>query len=315
MSFMASKHLFGANAIGLFEHLAEGPLSLDELARRSGVPRRTARIEADAMVALGLVQRDGDESKNGPVADAFLTGRTPSDLRPLLRFWDQISYPGWLQLEQTVRSGQAATRHGKFTEDEQRIFSEGVEALTAGTARALASSYEFGRHHQLLDIGGGTGSFLLAVLQQHPHMQATLFELPTVVAVAKPRLEREPVGKNIRVIGGDAFSDPLPEGADVILLANVIHLFSPEKNRTLLQRVRRAAEPGTRLLLLDFWTNPNHTEPLQAALLAGEFLIITGEGDVYGTDEVRDWLAASGWGEVEHRGLAGPASLIIATAT
>ena len=74
MGYMASTHLFVANEIGLFQRLAAGPATLDELAQRTGVPRRTVRISADAMVALGLVERHGEQYQNGPVAAAYLSG-------------------------------------------------------------------------------------------------------------------------------------------------------------------------------------------------------------------------------------------------
>src|SRR5262249_18497723 len=79
--FMASKHLFVAAEVGLFEHIAENGSTLDELTARTQVPRRTLRMIADAMVALGFVERRGDLYLNGPVAATFLAGRTPADLR------------------------------------------------------------------------------------------------------------------------------------------------------------------------------------------------------------------------------------------
>src|SRR6516165_9136421 len=104
--FMAAKHLFVASEIGVFENLANGPATLDELAAKSGIPRRTLRISADAMVSLGLLEREGDRYHNSAVAAAFLAGGNGPDLRPMLRFWDKISYPAWLNLESAVRSGR-----------------------------------------------------------------------------------------------------------------------------------------------------------------------------------------------------------------
>ena len=74
LGFMAAKHLFVASAIGLFEQLAAGPATLEELAAKCGVPRRTLGISADAMASLGLVERDGDRYRNSPTAMAFLSG-------------------------------------------------------------------------------------------------------------------------------------------------------------------------------------------------------------------------------------------------
>ncbi len=73
-----------------------------------------------------------------------------------------------------------------------------------------------------------------------------------------------------------------------------------------------SAAPGARLLLVDFWTDPTHTQPSFAAIMAGQFLMSGGEGDVYSEDEIRDMLAAAGWVMSARRPLTGPASLIVA---
>lgn len=100
----------------------------------------------------------------------------------------------------------------------------------------------------------------------------------------------------------------------MFLVANLVHYWSPEDNVELLRRVRAAAPSDGRLLLADFWTDPSHTEPLQAALMAGEFAVHLRDGDVYSVDEVRDWLARTGWRFVHHIPLAGPQSVIVAEA-
>ena len=142
MGFMAAKHLFAASEIRLFEALASGPASLDELADRTGVPSRTLAIVAAAMVGLGLIERDGDRYRNGDAVAAFLAGNPGADLRPMLRFFDKISYPTWQQLAAAVRSGQGQAQFGKFDKTEQQIFSAGVEAFSAPVAAALATSYD-----------------------------------------------------------------------------------------------------------------------------------------------------------------------------
>jgi len=95
-------------------------------------------------------------------------------------------------------------------------------------------------------------------------------------------------------------------------VSNVLHLFSPSRNRQLLSHIRAAAPLGARLLLVDFWTDNERTEPTFAALMAGEFLLVTGEGDVYSVDQVTQWLQDTGWHLLRHQPLAMPASLIIA---
>ena len=98
--FMAAKHLFVANEIGVFEHLGAGSATLVELARRVGVQPRPLRIVVDAMVALGLVERFEDRYRNAPVAEIYLTGLGRVDLRAFLRYWHHIHYPRVARLEE-----------------------------------------------------------------------------------------------------------------------------------------------------------------------------------------------------------------------
>jgi SAM-dependent methyltransferase len=312
--FMRAKHLFVAAELGIFEKLADGPATLEELATRLGTPRRTTRIIVDAVTALGLLERKGDKYQNSEVAQAYLSGRGPVDMRPFIRFWNRLSYKRWLSLEDSVRKGQGVAGEFNFTAEEQKIFSEGVDSFSGGHALALAAVYDFNRHRRVLDLGGGTGSFLKVLLQRYPQLEGTLCELPTAAAVARQRLGNDPLGLQIKIVEGDFLKDPLPKGHDAVLLAHVVHVLVPERNLELLRRARQAVDPGARLLIVDFWTNPTHTEPLVAALMAGEFLVVGGNGDVYSIDEGRDWLKQSGWRYVEHKSLGGPATLVVAEA-
>ena len=311
--FMAAKHLFAASELGLFEALADSPATIDALAARTGLTPRAARISADAMVALGILERDGDVYRNGPAADHYLAGRTPADLRPLLRLWDKISYPAWAGFAEALATGP---RHEIFEldADEQAIPSAGIEAVLAGPASALGQVVDFSAHRRLLDVGGGTGSWSIATARRHPHLQATVVELPAVATLAAKRIAEAGLSDRVSVVAADAMADDLPAGHDAVLVANLVHYWSPETNLALLRRIRAAVQPGARLLLADFWTDPTHTQPVQAALMAGEFAAHLREGDVYSVEEVRGWLPGAGWRFVEHCPLAGPQSVIVAEA-
>lgn len=308
--FMASKHLFAANELGLFEALGEGPADLAGLAARTGLPQRTARISADAMVALGLLERRGDLYANTPVAATFLSGATPADFRPLLRFWDKLSYPAWTDLAGALGRGKPAHEIFEIDDELVPVMSAGIDAATAGACRALPHVAGLPAGSRVLDIGGGTGSWSVALTEADPSITATVFELPEVAAVAVERLR----GHRIRVHSGDLLTDELPAGHNAVLLANVVHYFTPDTNRAILRKIRAAAEPGTRLLVADFWTDPTHTQPLPAALMAGEFAIHVNDGDVYSVEEGAAWLGECGWSFTGHLPLAGPISLVAAEA-
>jgi ubiquinone/menaquinone biosynthesis C-methylase UbiE len=312
--FMAAKQLFAASEIGLFEALADGSADLEALAAKTGVPARTVGIVAAAMVSLGLIKQEGSRYRNGEAAAAFLAGKPGHDVRPVLRFFNSICYPLWESFADAVRSGEGRAQFGKFDREEQQIFSAGVEALTAPIAASLATGYDFSGHKRLLDVGGGTGSFLLAVLRRYPALRGTLFELPGACAVARQRLATEPEGTRIDIVEGNLFKTPLPADHDVLLVANTVHVLSASHNLELMRKMRATVQRGARLLLVDFWMNPTRTEPPGATLMSGEFLVMSGEGQAYSEQEAAQWLAQTGWHKRERTSLAGMSSVIVAEA-
>lgn len=312
--FMASKFLFAASELGLFEALADGPTDLDGLAARTGLTPRCARIAADAMVALGLLRRDGAAYANTATSAVFLSGATPADMRPLLRFWDRVSFPTWTGLAATLGRGRPDRQIFDIDPELVPVMSAGIEAATAGAAHAFAATSPVGPGGRLLDVGGGSGSWSIALAAQDPAARMTVFELPEVAAVARERVAAAGIGDRVDVLDGDVHIDGVPTGYDTFLVANVVHYWGPERNRALLRAIREATEPGARIHLADFWTDPTHTSPLPAALMAGEFAMHLEEGDVYSVAECGEWLAATGWRFTGHAPLAGPISLVTAEA-
>lgn len=154
----------------------------------------------------------------------------------------------------------------------------------------------------------------MAVMERYPAVKGTLFELPLTARTAQEQIASSPFSQSVTVVEGDVLLDDIPYGHDAVILANIIHLFSPETNNLLLNRIRKAVSVGARLLVVDFWTDVTHTEPVFAALMADEFQIFTGEGDVCSVEEINDWLAMNQWSLVAHQPLAGAASLVIAEA-
>src|SRR6516164_1349041 len=231
-------------------------------------------------------------------------------------FATSIKYSGKIgrNFAEAVRTDQGQPRFGKFTREQQQIFSDGVEAVTTSAAMAVAASYDFGRHRSIIDVAGGTGSFLVHVLRRNSSLKGTLFELPGACAVARQQLAELPEGARINIVEGDVIKGPLPGDHGVLVVANTIHIFSVAHNIELFRKMRAHVQSGTRLLLADFWTDPSHSPPTAAALISGSFLLTSGEGQTYSEEEADEWLGRTGWQKLERKPLAGPLSLIVAEA-
>lgn len=304
--FALAKALFVASEVGVFAAAGDGDgATLTEIAVRTGLPERSARRICDLMVSGGLLEPTGDGFRNTPDAEVFLAGRGPADLRPMLRYFDLVSYPGWIEAERAYRTGQGV--YPPMSPVQVEAYESGVAAVTAAAASALAESYDFTPHRRVLDIGGGLGTFLLPILARAPHLTGVLVDLPEVAELAARALAAE---DRVEVVGADALTDPLPAGCDVIMVANLVHLLPPARVLTLLARLREIAEPGGRLLLADWWRDPAGPHP-DSVSGASEFLMISG-GDTYEPSEAAAWLAETGWRPLGLHEVLPPQSLIVA---
>jgi hypothetical protein len=171
------------------------------------------------------------------------------DFRPALKFFDCISYKKWAKLGESVRAGagRLAVSSSKAAREEE-IFSKGVESFTSGDAHALPLAYDFSRHRRVLDLGGGTGSFLLPTLDRYSSLECTLFEFPPAAHVARQRLARPSRSQRIRITQGDMFRDAIPEGHDACILAHVLHTLSIDHILETLANLRKSMGAGARLL-------------------------------------------------------------------
>jgi O-methyltransferase domain/Dimerisation domain len=311
---MGSRHLFVAGSTELFVALGQGPKSLGELAHTIGVQPRTVQLIAEALISLGLLEKLEDRYRNGPAVEAFLAETTTGDLRPFSRFWDRFNNAPWMDLETCIRTAKGDEPGRRASEDEARILTAGVAAATLGSAQALLTSYDWSRHQLLLDLGGGTGSFLRILLGAHRTLRGTLLELPEVAALARSTTLADLAEGRIDILEGSFFERSIPTGHDVVLLANVVHVLSAEQNLELFRRVRASVATGVRLLLVDIWLDPEGTTPSFGSLRSGDLVVLTGEGEFYSAEQVREWLRESGWNPLDQRPLAGPASLLIAEA-
>ncbi|WP_246258242.1 acetylserotonin O-methyltransferase [Amycolatopsis anabasis] len=308
--FMAAKQLFTAAEVGLFAAIEDEPVTAGELAERTGLPERSARILADAMVGLRLLTWADGRYRNSEAAAAYLSGRGEGpDLRRFLTFWDQLSYPHWESYADSARSAGPAP----FALDGDRmdVFLGGVQTYNSLHALLLAEHYDFGRHRRMLDLAGLTPAFLTEAVARHPGLGGVFAATGDLLDAARNAASPE-LRDRIEFHDLDVLTDPVPGRYDVVLLEHVVHRYHAGENRVILGKAREVAEAGARLLVLDFLLEPAEGRRLDA-LFAGEYLVVDGTV-VYPESEVRDWLAETGWRWLETRALPGSPRVVIAEA-
>ena len=166
-------------------------------------------------------------------------------------------WESWANLLHSVQTGENAFHHlhgrnvWEFREehpDEGAIFDRAMTSLTGGMTEALLESYDFGRFGTVVDVGGGNGVLLAALLQKHPQMQGVLFDDPGVVSGAEGVLREMGVVERCELVGG-SFFEAVPEGGDAYILKSVIHDWEDEDSVRILRVCRDAMSANATLLV------------------------------------------------------------------
>ena len=299
--FQLSQALHAAAVLGVSDQLARAPCTAAELADAVGAdPEALARL-LRALTAAGLYERDGDgRFTNGPLGDALR-----SDVQGSLAGWTRLIgrpyyWQAWSGLTDSVRTGENAfaAQHGESIwsyrvdhPEEMEIFDAAMTSLSGMVSDAVVDAYDFGRHRTLVDVGGGRGRLLAAILARSPDLRGVLFDQPIVVGGAEAVLAEAGVADRCARVGGD-FLAAVPDGADAYVLKAVLHDWPDAECVAILRNVRRAMDPTGVVLLIEQLLDEG-PDPLRTALSDLNMLVAPGgrerDRDAYGA-----LLAAAG---------------------
>jgi O-methyltransferase/methyltransferase family protein len=269
MGHMVSQGIAVAAELRLADALANGPLPRDELARRVGAnPVALARL-LRALISRGIFRelRDGRYALT-PLADT-LRSDAPLSVAGWARYYGSHEYREfWSSLIDAVRTGRSVvpsiTGTDAFTYLAENpnlasLFNDGMTAISEVTAASVVDAYDFGRFPVIVDVGGGHGRLLAAILAANPSARGVLYDLPNVVTGAPEVLDRAGVSSRVRVEGG-SFFDSVPTGGDAYVLQFVIHDWGDEAAQTILRNVAAAAHGQATLLLVEMVIPQHHRE-------------------------------------------------------
>ncbi len=180
-----------------------------------------------------------------------------------------------------------------------RHFWDGMHSLSAFTARNLAAALALDRSGRslgtgrLLDVGGGGGAYAIELCRRFPALDVTIFDLPFVCDLTRPRIAEAGLTDRIAFRGGDFFTDELPRGHDTALLSNVLHDWGENEVQTIIDRCAAHLPSGGTLLICESFVDDDKRGPVQAALMSLNMLVETW-GRNYTAAEYAHWLRAAG---------------------
>ncbi len=286
----------------VFGRLAHQPLALADLAAALGLADRPANVLVTALRAMGLLATDGECRLHlTPQAREHLLPGAPFDVGDYIGLAAQS--PGVLAMVERLRTNRPAVTEGAGTAfiyragvasameqaESARHFTLALAGRAKNVAPYLADRVALPGARLLVDIGGGTGIYSIALLQRNPALRAVVLDRPEVLKVAAEMAQAYGVADRLECRPGDMFGDALPAGADAVLLSNVLHDWDVPECRALIARAAAALTAGGRLLIHDVFLADDLGGPLAIALYSAALFVVT-EGRAYSAAEYRAWL-------------------------
>ncbi len=299
-AFQPACVISAAADLDVFTILDRRPMTASRTASALSADPRAATILLDALVALGLLDKQGDIYCVGPDVASLLSADAPTNVLAGVRHQANC-LRRWALLARVVRDGGPAERtpsiRGETADLEAFIGAmDDFSAAVAPTVVGRLGSLKFGR---LLDIGGASGTWTVAFLRMAPDATAVLFDLPPVIPLAQERLTSAHLLDRVTLVAGDYHTDPLPGGADLAWLSAIAHQNSPDENRALYAKIHTALAPGGTVVIRDVVLDESRTQPPAGALFAVNMLVGTEAGNSYTLEEYRQDLTAAGFTDIE----------------
>ncbi|MDO3377019.1 acetylserotonin O-methyltransferase [Geoalkalibacter halelectricus] len=299
--FQPAKIFLAANEIDLFTHLSEERDPV-QLALDLGVQARGLEILLDALVALGLVDKQQGGYRNAELAQTWLTagpGYRGHIFKHLNHCWQ-----AWSDLEKILREGHLASPMEKeILGDSERwnhIFINGMDDVTRELAPQVVAQLDLQGVETLMDLGGGPGTYVAAFLERFPQLrEVRLFDLPETLEVAREKLAARGLLEQVELIPGDFIRNDLGHGLDAVWISQVLHSQSEVACRLVLEKAWRALNPGGLVLIHEFFLDAERTAPLRAAMFSVHMLVMTDAGRGYTHAEVAAWLGQIGFEGVQ----------------
>ena len=318
LAHRSSAMLFAATTTGVFTALGDGPKTAAELAAVCGASPEPLRLLLEGCASLGLLASDGTRFSNTPTADTFLVRGRPAYIGDGLKYAEDL-YPVWGGLAQLVRTGRPVMPPEEILGDDKaktRAFVLAMHERAKGISSVLPHGVDITGRKRLLDVGGGPGTYSIALVTQTPGLTSTVLDRPGVLEVTKEIVADAQCADRITLLPGDYLQTPFGGGYDVALLSGMMHRETPDDVRLLLSKAFQALDPGGLIIVSDvfFDTDAKNTPPFTIHF-AINMMLTSNHGSAHAKTEMAAWMAGVGFTNVDVRPLPppNPHTLILAT--
>jgi hypothetical protein len=319
LGFWGSKTLLSAVEVGLFTELAAGPLDAGEIASRLELHPRSVLDFLDALVALGILDREDGRYRNTPEANVFLDRRKPSYVGGMLEMANARLYASWGSLTQALKSGrfpdaakQDSNPFDALYADPKglREFLSAMTGISLGTARAIAAKFPWRDYQTFMDIGCAQGGTPVQLALAHTHLRGAGFDLPQVGPNFEEYVTSFGLGQRLRFQAGSFLTDPLPS-ADVLVMGHILHDWDLETKRMLLAKAYDALPSGGSLIVYEALIDDDRRQNAFGLLMSLNMLIETPGGFDFTGADCSAWMRNAGFRQTRVEHLVGAHSMVI----
>lgn len=292
--------LLAGMELDVFTPLKDGPLTAREIAEVIHADADRLSRLLYALVAAKMLTVDEGRFSNTPESNHYLVrGRTDyqgGSYQLLSDVWHAM-----LQTAASVRTGTPQTKHDflAMTPEELEAFLRGLHTGAVSTGRDLALRFDFSARRTLLDVGGGSGGLSIALTETHPHIRATVAELPTVTPITERFIRDAGAAGRVSVLAVDVVDGPVSGSYDAAAMRAFTQVLSAEQNQRALRHAYAALTPGGVLYISARVLDDTRTSPPDTATFNLVFLNLYEHGQAYTEGEYRLWLADAGFINVE----------------
>lgn len=295
IAMLLARALMEGARLGIFETLAAGPLTAEEIAARcNGQPRSTRKL-LDALAGCEYLRFDAGRYSLTPVARRWLLKDSPQSLHDKLLFqfleWDYIEHIG-----DFVRTGKPFNFHSTMTSEEWSLYQRGMRSVSSTWAAEVGKRTPVPKGaRDMLDIGGSHGHLSAAICRRHPGLRAVILDLAEAVEHAAPILAEAGMGDRVRHRIGNALTDDLGTDAwDVVFVANLVHHFDDATNRALAKKIAQALRPGGVFVIQELYRPSTPKDAGQIGALLDLYFALTSEAGTWSFEEMADWQRDAG---------------------
>ena len=301
--FRAYMMMVAACRLKIPDLLASGPKTADEVAASTQTHAPSIQRLLRGLVVWGVLAEMADRRfASTPISDHFRSDRP--GLRNLTIMLSEEGYQAWGELMYTLQTGKPAYEHLYGKSHFERLaeepemsahFNAAMVEISARVAQAFITSFDFQGGSTVVDVGGGNGGMLLAVLQAHPGMHGLLVALAQGLAGARETLAAAGVADRVTLREG-SFFEAAPTGADLYLLKSIIHDWDDERALTILRTCRRAMSDRSRLVLLErrFPERIENADEMLTTVMGDLQMMVVLGGKERTDNEYRELMAKAG---------------------